>query len=67
MFPSNIMFLGIDADLALTVTVIVATVWTAFAMLAVVFFAWAPHFSEKWRTQLGATAEIATTDDSSAD
>lgn len=67
MSPSTILFLGIDPDLALTVTVIVATAWTAVAMLAVVFFAWAPHVSEKWRTEFGVGRKPMSTDESTAD
>ena len=64
---SSLMFLGIDPGIALRITVIVATVWTALSMIAVVFFAWAPQVSEKWRTQFGADAEIVTSEDSTAD
>lgn len=64
---SSLMFLGIDPGMALQITVVVATAWTALSMLAVVFFAWAPQVSEKWRSEFGANAEIVTPEDSSGD
>ncbi len=62
-----LMFLGIDPALVLTATVVLATLLTTLAMLAVVFFAWAPFLSEGWRTQFGATSEVGSPDDTPAD
>lgn len=52
-------FLGMDYDLVLLITVALAALWTFLAMVAVVFFAWAPYVSERWRTQFGVDAERA--------
>ena len=50
-------FLGLDYETALLITVVVATLWTTLAMLGILFFAWAPSVSERWREQFGADAE----------
>lgn len=62
-----VMFLGIDPDLVLTATVAAAALITALAMLAIVFFAWAPYVSERWRSQFGVGREAVTADESPAD
>lgn len=54
---------GIDYDTLIMLSVVIAVVWTAFAMIAVVFFAWAPYVSEAWRVEFGADAESPATDE----
>ena len=55
-------FLGVDYDTILLLTVAIAAIWTAFAMLVIVFFAWAPFVSKKWRSQFGESAETGRAD-----
>lgn len=46
--------LGLDQSTALLLITVIATAATAGAMLAVVFFAWAPYLSRDWATEFGA-------------
>lgn len=46
-------FLGVDADLVMLATVLLAAVATTIGMLAVCFFAWAPYVSTSWAAQFG--------------
>lgn len=55
---------GLPYDTVLLVTTLVAAAATAVAMLAIVFFAWAPYVSGDWATQFGVV--IGEDDDEDA-
>lgn len=47
----------ISYETAILLTVILAAIGTFGAMLAIVFFAWAPHLSLEWATEFGVDTE----------
>ena len=45
--------MGLPYDTVLLLITVIATIGTFGAMFAIVFLAWAPHYSGAWATQLG--------------
>lgn len=50
-------FLGIDANLIMLATVLLAAVVTTLAVILITFFALAPHLSSTWASQFGTTED----------
>ena len=54
-------FLGIDANLILLATTLLATIVTTISVIAISFMALAPHLSSKWALQFGVQDDDART------
>lgn len=67
MFVLLTSFPGFDGEVALLITVVIAALWLTLAMIAVVFFAWAPHVSEGWQTQFGTGLKTADSDETQSE
>ena len=53
-------FLGLDYGVALLIVTVIASIGTFGAMVMMVFFAWAPHLSERWGMEFGASSKNTT-------